>query len=179
MSRVGKRDITIPGGVKVDVVDGRTVKVESGGKTLEHDIPRRFKVEVNDNSLSVIRPSDSAAHRSLHGTTRSLIQNMIIGLTDGFEKKLQIQGVGYKAQMKGKTLVLDIGFSHSVNYTPPEDVTIETQSPTEITVKGVDKQKVGEVAAEIRDHYPPEPYKGKGIRYEGEYVRQKQGKSIA
>lgn len=179
MSRVGRRDITIPGGVKVEVVDGKTVKVEAGGKTLEHDIPRRFKVELNDKDLSVIRPSDSAAHRSLHGTTRSLIQNMIIGLTDGFEKKLQIQGVGYKAQMKGKTLVLDIGFSHSINFIPPEDVTIETTSPTEITIKGVDKQKVGEVAAEIRDLYPPEPYKGKGIRYEGEYVRQKQGKSIA
>ncbi|MBD3296689.1 MAG: 50S ribosomal protein L6 [Candidatus Omnitrophica bacterium] len=179
MSRVGRRDITIPGGVKVEVVDGRTVKVEASGKSLEHAIPRRFKIEVSDNNISVVRPSDSAAHRSLHGTTRSLIQNMIIGLTEGFQKKLQIQGVGYKAQMKGKTLVLDIGFSHSVNYTPPEDVTIETSSPTEITVKGVDKQKVGEVAAEIRDNYPPEPYKGKGIRYEGEYVRQKQGKSIA
>jgi len=179
MSRVGRRQIAIPSGVKVDVVGNRTVKVEAKGKVLEHEIPYGFKVEMEGNNLTVIRPTDSVQHRALHGTTRSLIQNMILGLTAGFEKRLQIQGVGYKAQMKGKTLVLDIGFSHSVNFTPPEDVTIETASPTEIVVKGVDKQKVGEVAAEIRDFYPPEPYKGKGIRYVGEYVRQKQGKSIA
>ena len=108
-----------------------------------------------------------------------MIQNIITGLKDGFQKKLIIQGVGYKAKLQGKTLVLDIGFSHSINFTPPDDITIETPSLTEILVKGIDKQKVGEVAAEIRDFYRPEPYKGKGIRYEGEYVRQKQGKSVA
>ena len=178
MSRVGRRPIDVPSGVKVEI-SGSTVKVEGKGKKLEHVIPEGYKAELKDNKLEITRPSDSSEHRALHGTTRSLIQNMIIGLTDGFEKKLQIQGVGYKAQVKGKNLVLDIGFSHSVNYTPPEGITIETTSPTEIVVKGIDKQQVGEVAAEIRDFYPPEPYKGKGIRYEGEYVRQKQGKSIA
>lgn len=178
MSRVGKRPIDIPSGIKVEV-SGDKVKIEGKGKTFEHVIPPRFKVEVKDNKIVIGRPSDSREHKALHGTTRSLLQNMIIGLTKGFQKKLQIQGVGYKAQMKGKSLVMDIGFSHNVNFTPPEDVTIETPSPTEILIKGVDKQKVGEVAAEIRDHYLPEPYKGKGIRYEGEYVRQKQGKSIA
>jgi len=178
MSRVGRRPIDLPSGIKVEVA-GDTVKVEGKGNTLEHTVPEGFKVEIEGNTVTVLRPSDSRTHRALHGTTRSLIQNMVTGLSDGFQKKLQIQGVGYKAQMKGKTLVLDIGFSHSVNYTPPEDVTVETTGPTEILVKGVDRQKVGEVAAEIRDYYPPEPYKGKGIRYEGEYVRQKQGKSIA
>jgi len=178
MSRVGMRPIDIPSGVKVDI-QGNKVKVEAKGNSLEHEIPEGFTAKVEDNKVIVSRPSDSRQHRSLHGTTRSLIQNMVTGLSSGFEKKLKIQGVGYKSQMKGKTLVLDIGFSHSVNFVPPEDITIETPSPTDIVVKGVDKQKVGEVAAEIRDHYPPEPYKGKGIRYEGEYVRQKQGKSIA
>jgi len=178
MSRVGRRPIDIPDGIKVEI-EGRKVKVEAKGKALEHIFPVDFTVEVKDNKILVERPTDSRMHRALHGTTRSLIQNMVKGLKDGFEKKLKIVGVGYKAQLKGKSLVLDIGFSHSVNYTPPEEVTIETPSVTEIVVKGTDKQKVGEVAAEIRDYYPPEPYKGKGIRYDGEYVRQKQGKSIA
>lgn len=178
MSRVGRRPIDIPDSVKV-AVEGNKVKVEAKGKSLEHTIPDGFKAEMEGKTLTIIRPSDSRDHRALHGTTRSLIQNMVIGLDKGFEKKLQIQGVGYKAQMKGKNLVLDIGFSHSVNYTPPESVSIETPAPTEILVKGINKQEVGEVAAEIRDFYRPEPYKGKGIRYEGEYVRQKQGKSIA
>lgn len=178
MSRVGRRPIEIPDGIKLEV-NGNTVKVEAKGKTVEHVIPDGFTAEIKDKTLVISRPSDERQHRALHGTTRSLIQNIIIGLKDGFEKKLKIQGVGYKAQMKGKMLVMDIGFSHSVNFTPPESVTIETSSPTDILVKGINKQEVGEVAAEIRDYYPPEPYKGKGIRYEGEYVRQKQGKSVA
>ena len=178
MSRVGMRPINIPSGVKVEI-QGNKVKVEAKGKSLEHVVPRDFTAKVEDNKVIITRPSDSGEHRSLHGTTRSLIQNMVTGLTTGFQKKLKIQGVGYKAQMKGKNLVLELGFSHSVNFVPPQDITIEAPSPTDIVVKGVDKQKVGEVAAEIRDYYPPEPYKGKGIRYEGEYVRQKQGKSIA
>ena len=178
MSRVGLRPIEIPSGVKVQVEDDK-VTVEAKGKTLEFTVPGGFKAEVSDNKLIVTRPSDNRTDRALHGTTRSLIQNMVTGVSTGFEKKLRIQGVGYKAQMKGKSLVLDIGFSHSVTYDPLEDITIETPSATEILIKGADKQKVGEVAAEIRDYYPPEPYKGKGIRYEGEYVRQKQGKSIA
>jgi large subunit ribosomal protein L6 len=178
MSRIGMRPIDVPSGVKVET-QANKVKVEAKGKSLEHVVPEGFTAKVEDNKVIITRPSDSGEHRSLHGTTRSLIQNMVTGLTTGFQKKLKIQGVGYKAQMKGKTLVLEIGFSHSVNFTPPQDITIETPSPTDNEVKGVDKQKVGEVAAEIRNYYPPEPYKGKGIRYEGEYVRQKQGKKIA
>ncbi|MFH1837380.1 MAG: 50S ribosomal protein L6 [Candidatus Omnitrophota bacterium] len=178
MSRVGKRPIDIPSGIKV-TIDGRNVKVEGKGKSLEHSIPEGFNIGIKDNKIEITRPSDSREHKALHGTSRSLIQNMVKGLKDGFQKKLKIQGVGYKAQIKGKKLVLDIGFSHSVEYTPPLDVIIETTSPTDIVIKGEDKQKVGEVAAEIRAYYPPEPYKGKGIRYEGEYVRQKQGKSVA
>jgi len=178
MSRVGRRPIDIPDGIKVEV-NGNIVKVEAKGKTVEHVVPGGFTAEIKDKTLVISRPSDARQDRALHGTTRSLIQNIIIGLKDGFEKKLKIQGVGYKAQMKGKMLVMDIGFSHSIEFTPPESVTIETTSPTDLLVKGINKQEVGEVAAEIRDYYPPEPYKGKGIRYEGEYVRQKQGKSIA
>jgi len=177
MSRVGRRPIDVPSGIKVEI-QGGSVKVEGSGKKLEYTIPEGFVIEVKDNKILITRPSDSRDDRALHGTSRSLIQNMVTGLKEGFQKKLQIQGIGYKAQMKGKTLVLDIGFSHSVNYTSPEDVMIETPSTTEIIVKGADKQKVGECTAEIRDFYPPEPYKGKGIRYENEYVRQKQGKSV-
>ncbi len=178
MSRVGRRPIEVPSGVKV-AIEGHTVKIEGKGKVFEYIVPEGFKVELEGNTLTIQRPSDSREDRSMHGTIRSLIQNIIIGLTNGFEKKLEIQGVGYKAQMQGKKLVLDIGFSHKVEHVAPEDITIETPSPTEIIVKGMDKQKVGEVAAEIRHYYPPEPYKGKGIRYAGEYVRQKQGKSVA
>ena len=177
MSRVGKRPIDVPSGLKVELKDGK-VTVEAKGKVLEQAVPGDITVEIKDNQVVVTRPSDSRRHRSMHGTIRSLIQNMIIGVDKGFEKKLEIQGVGYKAQMKGKDLVLELGFSHPVQFGVPEEITIETPSPTEIIVKGIDKQKVGEVAAEIRDFYPPEPYKGKGIRYSGEYVRHKAGKSI-
>ncbi len=178
MSRVGKKPVVVPSGVKV-AVSGDTVSIEGKGKTIQHVIPRGFTAELRDGELTISRPSDSAVNRSLHGTTRTLIQNTIIGLTEGFSRKLEIQGVGYKAQMKGKELVLDIGFSHSVIFMPPEGISIETPAPTQIVIKGQDKQQVGQVAADIRNFYPPEPYKGKGIRYEGEYVRQKQGKSVA
>jgi len=178
MSRIGRKPIKIPKGVKVEV-KGRDVTVEAKGQKLCHTLPAGFKAELQEEELAIMRPSDAREHKALHGTTRSLIGNMVQGLTEGFQKKLIIEGVGYKAQMKGKMLSMELGFSHSVEYTPPEDVTIETTSNTEILVKGIDKQKVGAVAAKIRDYYPPEPYKGKGIRYEGEYVRRKQGKSIA
>ncbi len=178
MSRVGRKSIEVPSGVKIELA-GKKVKVEAKGKHLELDIPEGFKVEVKGSKIGVIRPSDSLKNRALHGTVRSLLMNMVTGLTAGFQKKLEIQGVGYKAQMKGKTLVLDIGFTHSVEVPTPDGITIKTPTPIEIIVEGADKQKVGAVAAEIRGHYPPEPYKGKGIRYHGEYVRQKQGKSIA
>ncbi len=178
MSRVGRKPIEVPKDLKV-AIEGRDVKVEAKGKVLEHEIPEGFIARIDENILTVERPSDSQEHMSLHGTTRSLIQNMITGLKDGFEKKLEIQGVGYKAKIKGKILALELGKSHTVNFSIPEGITIETTSPTEITVKGIDKQQVGQVASEIRKFCPPEPYKGKGIRYVGEYVRRKQGKSIA
>jgi len=178
MSRIGSRPIKIPEGFKVGI-NAAVMKIEGKGKVSEFIVADRFQAEVKDNEIIITRPSDSRKDRAMHGTIRSLVQNIIVGIKTGFVKKLQIQGVGYKAQMKGKTLVLDLGFSHSVKYTAPEDVVMETPSVTEILVKGMDKQKVGEVAAEIRDYYPPEPYKGKGIRYEGEYVRHKQGKSVS
>ena len=178
MSRVGRRAIDVPSGIKAEVTEGK-IKLEGKGKKLEYSIPAGFGIELNVNKIVITRPSDLKKDRAMHGTIRSLLQNMIDGLTKGFEKKLEIQGVGYKAKVSGKKLVLDIGLSHSVDYVTPEDITIETPSPTEILVKGIDKQQVGEVAAEIREHYKPEPYKGKGIRYQGEYVRHKQGKSIA
>ena len=178
MSRIGNNPIEIPNGIKIEV-EGRTVKIDGKGKNIEYLIPEGFKSQIENNFLKILRPNDDRDKKALHGTTRSLIQNIIIGITQGFQKKLLIVGVGYKAQLKGKTLVLDIGFSHSVNYDPPEGVIIEVASPTEILVKGIDKQQVGETAAEIRAFYPPEPYKGKGIRYENEYVRQKQGKSVS
>ncbi len=178
MSRVGRKPIEIPDGIKVETEDGK-VKVESKGNVVEYGVPAGFAVDVKDNTVTVTRPSDSRRDRALHGTTRSRINNMIVGLKDGFKKKLEIQGVGYKAQMKGKVLAMEIGKSHTVNFDVPEGITIETPDARAIVVKGIDKQKVGEVAAEIRALYPPEPYKGKGIRYVGEYVRRKQGKSIA
>lgn len=178
MSRVGKKPIVVPAGIKIEI-KGNILSVEGKGKSVQHVIPEGFKAELNGGNLVLSRPTDSPTHRALHGTIRSLVQNTVTGLVTGFQKKLEIQGVGYKAQMKGKDLVLEIGFSHSVNFTPPKDITIETPAPTQIVIKGVDKQAVGQVAADIRSFYPPEPYKGKGIRYEGEYVRQKQGKSVA
>jgi len=178
MSRVGKKPIEIPKDIKV-TIEGQIVKIEAKGKVLQHEVPEKFTAEIKDNRVVISRPSDSRKDMSLHGTTRSLIQNIVTGLKEGFEKKLEIQGVGYKAQMKGKVLALEIGKSHTVNFAVPEGITIETTSPTEIVVKGINKQQVGQVASEIRGLYPPEPYKGKGIRYVGEYVRRKQGKSIA
>ncbi|MFH1797835.1 MAG: 50S ribosomal protein L6 [Candidatus Omnitrophota bacterium] len=178
MSRVGGRPIKIPSGIKVGMAENKLV-IEGKGKTQEYVLFSGVTAEVKDNTIILGRPSDSRKHKALHGTVRSLIQNIIIGLDKGFQKKLLIQGVGYKARLKGKALVLDIGFSHSITFNSPQGITIELPSAVEIVVKGIDKQKVGEAAAEIRNYYPPEPYKGKGIRYEGEYVRQKQGKSVA
>jgi len=178
MSRVGKKPVEVPAGIKVEI-SGNSITVEGKGKKVFHALPKGFTAVLEGNVLTISRPSDLASNRALHGTTRSLIQNTITGLTTGFQKNLEIQGVGYKAQMKGKDLVMEIGFSHSVKFTPPEEITIETPAPTQVVIKGADKQQVGQVAADIRHFYPPEPYKGKGIRYEGEFVRQKQGKSVA
>jgi large subunit ribosomal protein L6 len=175
MSRIGKKPITVPEGVEVKVGPGHvTVKGPKGD--LEQDISPEIKVEQEDGNVSVRRPTDRGEHRALHGLTRSLIANMVEGVTDGFEKRLEIQGVGYRAQLRGKGLELALGFSHPVHVQAPEGIEFEVPQPTEIVVRGIDKQLVGQVAADIRKRRPPEPYKGKGIRYRGEHVARKVGK---
>lgn len=177
MSRVGKKPIAVPDNVKL-TVDENIVIVEGPKGKLEQKIHHRIEVEVKDNEILVKRSSDLKLDKSLHGLIRSLIQNMIIGVTSGYMKELEIHGVGLRAQVQGKKLNLQLGFSHPVNYEVPQGITIETPKPTQIIIKGIDKQKVGEVAAEIRHFYKPEPYKGKGIRYKGEHVRRKAGKTV-
>lgn len=177
MSRIGKQPITIPGGVEVKVADSNLVTVKGPKGELSEQINPDIKVNINDNVITVERPSDKKNHRALHGLSRALIANMLEGVTKGYEKKLQIIGVGYRAQKKGKVLNLQLGFSHPVDMEDPEGIVVETPSQTEIVVKGINKQAVGNYAAKIRDLRKPEPYKGKGIRYEGEYVRRKEGKT--
>ena len=175
MSRIGKKPIEIPDGVSVEIGDGEvTVKGPKG--ELRQAVSPAMRIEQTNGTLSVERPTDRGEHRSLHGLTRSLIANMVEGVTDGFEKRLQIQGVGYRARLQGKALELAVGYSHPVSIPAPEGIEFEVPQPTEVVVRGIDKQLVGEVAARIRKQRPPEPYKGKGIRYAGEYVRRKVGK---
>jgi large subunit ribosomal protein L6 len=178
MSRLGKKPVNIPGNVKV-AVDKGIVAVEGPKGKLEYNIPLPIKVEVKGSEVRVSRPSDLKEHMSLHGLVRTLISNMIMGVTEGYKKELEIKGVGYKAQAQGPKLTLSLGFSHPVEYQVPEGITAETPKPTIIIIKGIDKVKVGEVAAELRDFHKPEPYKGKGIRYKDEYVRHKAGKTVA
>ncbi len=175
MSRIGRKPIEIPDGVSVDVKPGR-VSVKGPKGELSQAVSADMKVTENDGVLTVERPTDRGEHRALHGLTRSLIANMVEGVTDGFTKRLQIQGVGYRAQLKGKALELALGFSHPVSVSAPEGIEFDVPQPTEVVVTGIDKQLVGEVAATIRKKRPPEPYKGKGIRYEGEHVARKVGK---
>lgn len=177
MSRIGKAPITIPNGVQVEVKRG-SVNVKGPKGQLTQVIHPDMQVEQEDGVLSVKRPSDSRIHRSLHGLTRALVNNMVVGVSDGFSNALEIEGVGYRAEMDGQTLVLNVGYSHPVRFVPPQDIsfTVENRNKT-IIVSGIDKQAVGEVAANIRKQRPPEPYKGKGIRYRGEYVRRKAGKT--
>jgi len=178
MSRVGKKPIILPSGVKAQCkADSITVQGPKG--KLECVIFPGFTVEAKEKELIVKRPSESKQHLALHGTLRSLIFNMVAGVSEGFKKELEIKGMGYKAQVQGKSLVMQLGLSHPVNYPIPEGVTIKTPKPIQITVEGIDKHQVGQVAAVIRDYYKPEPYKGKGIRYKGEYVRHKAGKTVA
>lgn len=177
MSRIGKQPITIPAGVEVKVADTNLVTVKGPKGELSEQINPDIMVNINDNVITVERPSDKKAHRALHGLSRALIANMMEGVTKGYEKKLQIIGVGYRAQKKGKVLNLQLGFSHPVDMEDPEGITSETPSQTEIVIKGINKQAVGNYAAKIRELRPPEPYKGKGIRYVGEYVRRKEGKA--
>ena len=175
MSRIGKQPIEIPDGVNVAVDPGR-VTVNGPLGELTQNVPARMKIDKEDGQLLVKRPTERGDDRALHGLTRSLVANMVEGVTKGFEKRLEIQGVGYRATMRGTALELNVGFSHPVIIDAPAGITFEIPAQNEIIVKGIDKQLVGEIAAEIRDVRPPEPYKGKGIRYAGEYVRRKVGK---
>jgi large subunit ribosomal protein L6 len=175
MSRIGRQPIEIPAGVSVSVDPGR-VMVNGPLGNLQQQVPARMTVEHSEGTITVARPTDRGEDRALHGLTRTLIANMVEGVTKGFEKRLQLQGVGYRAALQGSDLRLDVGYSHPVVMKAPQGISFEVPSNTEVVVKGVDKQQVGQTAAEIRKVRPPEPYKGKGIRYEGEYVRRKVGK---
>lgn len=177
MSRIGRQPITIPAGVEVNLSESNLVTVKGPKGELNEQINPDISVNINDNVITIERPSDKKNHRALHGLSRALIANMLEGVTKGYEKKLQIIGVGYRAQKKGKVLNLQLGFSHPVDMEDPEGIEVETPSQTEIIIRGINKQAVGNYAAKIRDHRPPEPYKGKGIRYVGEYVRRKEGKA--
>ena len=175
MSRIGKKPIEVPAGVIVSVDPGR-VTVSGPKGELRQAVPTRMQIAQDNGTITITRPTERGEDRALHGLTRTLIANMVEGVTKGFEKRLELQGVGYRAALQGADLRLDVGFSHSVVMKAPQGITFEVPVPTEIVVKGVDKQQVGQVAAEVRKVRPPEPYKGKGIRYEGEYVRRKVGK---
>jgi len=175
MSRIGRKPIEIPAGVTVSVDPGR-VQVAGPLGTLQQQVPTRMMVAQEEGTVVVTRPTERGEDRALHGLTRTLIANMVEGVTKGFEKRLEIQGVGYRAALKGTDLELQVGYSHSVTIKPRTGISFEVPAPTQIVVKGTDKQQVGQTAAEIRKVRPPEPYKGKGIRYDGEFVRRKVGK---
>jgi large subunit ribosomal protein L6 len=175
MSRIGKQPIEVPATVTVAISPGR-VQVNGPLGELTQVVPQRMAIEQEDGNIVVRRPTERGQDRALHGLTRTLIANMVEGVTKGFERRLEIQGVGYRAALRGTSLELNVGYSHSVVKDAPDGITFEVPAPTQIVVKGVDKQQVGQTAAEIRRVRPPEPYKGKGIRYEGEYVRRKVGK---
>ena len=178
MSKIGKQPIDIPQGVKVSIKD-RTITVEGPKGKLNFDFSSLVNVEVSDSKIVVKPLSQEKLGKALFGTTRAVINNMVKGVTEGFKKELEIVGVGYKAQMKGKTLALQIGFSHPVEISVPEGINVSVPSATKVTIEGIDKIKVGQFAANIRKIYPPEPYKGKGIRYSNEVVRKKLGKAMA
>jgi large subunit ribosomal protein L6 len=176
MSRIGKKPIPVPSGVDIKV-DGATVKVKGPKGELTRTFQPNMKIRLENGELLVERPTDDKKDRALHGLTRALLANMVQGVTEGFKKTLEIIGVGYRAEKKGKNLIVSVGYSHPVEYPEPEGITLTTPAPTTIVVEGIDKQKVGQVAAELREFRRPEPYKGKGIRYQGEQVRRKAGKT--
>ncbi len=176
MSRIGRLPIAIPAGVEV-TVDGSTVTAKGPKGTLTRTLHSNMTIAKDDNTITVTRPNDNKQNRSLHGLTRTLIANMIEGVNVGYKKELEIHGIGYRCEKKGKDLVMKIGYSHDVIMSENDDISIEVPAPTKITILGVDKQKVGQFAAEVREKRTPEPYKGKGIRYAGEYVRRKEGKA--
>jgi large subunit ribosomal protein L6 len=175
MSRIGRKPVPVPEAVTVEIAPG-SIAVKGPKGELNQSLPREMAIEQSDGVVTVARPTDRGEHRALHGLTRSLIANMVEGVTEGFEKRLEIQGVGYRAALKGRTLELALGYSHPVAIEAPEGIDFEVPSPTEVVVRGIDKQLVGQVAADIRKRRPPEPYKGKGIRYKGEQVLRKVGK---
>lgn len=177
MSRIGKLPISIPSGVTITVGDDNTVTVKGPKGQLTEKINPEMGIKEENGVLTVSRSSDDKEYRALHGLSRSLIHNMVVGVTEGFAKNLEIVGVGYRAQKQGNTLVLNVGYSHPVEFAEPEGITFDVPAPNKITVKGNSKQQVGQIAADIRAVRSPEPYKGKGIRYEGEYVRRKEGKT--
>ena len=176
MSRIGRKPITIPAGVEVKV-DGSKVTVKGPKGTLENTFKPEMAIAVEGNEVIVTRPSDDKEHRSLHGLTRTLIANMVQGVTEGFKKELQVNGVGYRVQKQGKDLIMNLGYSHQVIVSDTEDIKIESPAPNKIIITGIDKQKVGQFAAEVRSKRPPEPYKGKGIKYTDETIRRKEGKA--
>ena len=178
MSRIGRAPIELPAGVDFKV-EGKHVTVKGPKGTLEMDVVPQIDVNVEGNVVHVTRPSDEKTYRSLHGLTRTLIHNMVVGVTQGFQKTLEINGVGYRAQKEGKNLVLNLGFSHPVTVSETDDIQIDVPNPNQVVIKGIDKQKVGQFAAEVRGKRPPEPYKGKGIKYDYEVVRRKEGKTGA
>jgi len=176
VSRIGKQPIPVPSGVEVKI-DGSAVSVKGPKGELSQTFNEDMIIEMTEGELTVRRPSDSRTHRSLHGLTRTLLANMVTGVSEGFHKNLEIVGVGYRAAMNGSDIEMQLGFSHPVHIKSEPNITFEVPAPTKITVRGIDKQRVGQIAAEIRGWRPPEPYKGKGVRYEGEYVRRKLGKT--
>ena len=179
MYRIGRAPITVPAGVEVKVDENNHITVKGPKGTLERNLVPQMTIEVAEGVIRVTRPDDSKENRSLHGLTRTLVDNMVVGVTQGFEKKLEINGVGYRAVKEGKNLVLNIGFSHQITVSENDDIQIEVPDANHVVIKGIDKQKVGQFAADVRSKRPPEPYKGKGIKYDYEVVRRKEGKTGA
>ena len=179
MSRIGRAPITVPAGVDVKITDGNFITVKGPKGTLERQLDPNMSLELEGNVLHVKRPNDEKQNRALHGLTRTLVNDMVVGVTDGFSKTLEIQGVGYRAAKEGKNLVMNLGYSHQVIIPETEDIQIDIPDANHVVIKGIDKQKVGQFAADTRKKRPPEPYKGKGIRYQGEVVRIKEGKTGA
>ena len=177
MSRIGRAPIAIPAGVEIKVEDNNVVTVKGPKGTLTQQFNPNMAINLEGAELKVTRPNDAKENRALHGLTRTLIHNMVVGVTEGFSKTLEVQGVGYRVQKQGKDLVMNLGYSHQVVVSENEDIKIEAPNANTIVISGIDKQKVGQFAAEVREKRPPEPYKGKGIRYAGEYVRHKEGKA--
>ena len=178
MSRIGRMPIAIPAGVTV-TLDGNVITVKGAKETLTRELHPNMQIAVENNEIVVTRPNDEKQNRALHGLTRTLIHNMVVGVTEGFKKELDVNGVGYRVAKQGKDLVMNLGYSHQVTMTETDGITIDVPNPNTIIISGPDKQKVGQFAAEVREKRPPEPYKGKGIRYSDEYVRRKEGKTGA